>query len=371
MRYLENLAPGIPLVESPFFDEIKGRHWSGETLAIAEQLNTHGFAVIDFPEEGFNEIADGLKDHLNDLYDWDLWRENKIDSLRIQDAWQIDEGVYTLAANPILLNLLTKLYGRPAFPFQTLNFAVGTQQSCHSDHVHFSSIPDRFMCGVWVALEDVDESNGPLFYYPGSHHWPSYGNEHLGIGQHDIVDMYSHYNKFVNLWEELAKTKKIEKRHFFAKKGQALIWTSNLLHGGSTQLDLRRTRWSQVTHYFFENCGYTTPVCNDVYGGQILYRDIFNIATGERVSNIISGQKLQAESLEKSKFASSQRKLRSVGEFQRLVKRFSDSHFKSDQRIPAGFDAVKYLFLNPDVADAGCDPFEHFVLFGIKEGRRY
>ncbi len=43
-------------------------------------------------------------------------------------------------------------------------------------------------------------------------------------------------------------------------KGHALIWHANLLHGGSQQKDPRRTRHSQVTHYFFEDCKYYTPM---------------------------------------------------------------------------------------------------------------
>ena len=50
----------------------------------------------------------------------------------------------------------------------------------------------------------------------------------------------------------------IEPQYATLKKGQALLWAANLLHGGSPQRDKRRTRLSQVTHYFFENCKYFT-----------------------------------------------------------------------------------------------------------------
>ena len=49
------------------------------------------------------------------------------------------------------------------------------------------------------------------------------------------------------------------------KKGQALIWASNLLHGGSAHRDKGRTRHSQVTHYYFEGCQYYQPLSS--YGG--------------------------------------------------------------------------------------------------------
>ena len=100
-----------------------------------------------------------------------FWFRNNI---RIQDLWQYSDSVKELACHPKIMDTLKMLYEREPVPFQTLNFKVGTQQKAHSDTLHFSSLPARYMCGVWVALEDITEDNGPLFYYPGSHRNPEY-----------------------------------------------------------------------------------------------------------------------------------------------------------------------------------------------------
>ena len=45
------------------------------------------------------------------------------------------------------------------------------------------------------------------------------------------------------------------------RKGEALIWASNLLHGGMPHVDKDRTRHSEVTHYLFEgSTAYRTPM---------------------------------------------------------------------------------------------------------------
>jgi hypothetical protein len=44
---------------------------------------------------------------------------------------------------------------------------------------------------------------------------------------------------------------------------QAILWASNLLHGGAPQADRSRSRHSQVTHVFFEGCRYYTPMLSD------------------------------------------------------------------------------------------------------------
>ncbi len=348
----------VPNFESPFFSI---EDYPEKYQKIVKDLRENGFAVFDFPEEDFERLTKGIREDFNDLYDWDKWRAGGLDSLRIQDAWEFDDRVKRIASNPTVLDILSSLYGRKAFPFQTLNFPVATQQSNHSDHVHFNSVPDRFMCGVWVAFEDVDENNGPLFYYPGSHKWPSYSNADIGVNGEQIGKGYGRYNDFVDLWSKLAEAHGVKKEYFHAKKGQALIWSSNLVHGGTGLKDQNRTRWSQVTHYYFDNCAYYTPVASDVFAGEIFYRDITDVTTGKLVKSKISGREL-ADSVKnklRPKFMgqpqSSESESNSIG---------SELHSKI-----ARFNPKRYLDKNPDVKASGSDPFEHFVRFGYSENR--
>jgi hypothetical protein len=161
---------------------------SPETEDVARRLRRDGYAVISFPDLGFEETADRIIQAFDSLYDWEAWRSGREPGLRVQDAWRSNSDVKRLAANPDILALLAGLYGREAFPFQTINFPVGTQQHYHSDAVHFSSCPERFMADVWVALEDTDSENGPLIYYPGTHALPIYTGEHVGVNADTLAE---------------------------------------------------------------------------------------------------------------------------------------------------------------------------------------
>src|SRR3954454_3714018 len=176
-----NPLPGVPLIDSPFFERLFPlSNPDADTQRIAHDLRQNGFAVLDFPDPNIDRLCRDIRPrHTPAAEKLAAWRAGKVD-LRNQDAWRADEDVKRVAINPRILEILEKLYGRPAFAFQTLNFAVGSQQPAHSDSIHFSSSPEGFMCGVWLALEDIDADNGPLIYYPGSHRWPHFGNEHLG-----------------------------------------------------------------------------------------------------------------------------------------------------------------------------------------------
>lgn len=267
MTLTADLLPGVPLIESPFFERDVAS-LPADYRDVARQLRVQGYVVIDFPDPDFDRKAEAIRRRLAARFDWGDPAGCPM-SARIQDAWAFDADVRDIACNEDMLALLTALYGRPAFPFQTLNFPVGTQQPAHSDHIHFCSIPERFMCGVWVALEDVHADAGPLFYYPGTHVWPSHGNEHIGAAPGADAVM-----KFIRLHKEMPELLRVESETFLARKGQALIWASNLLHGGSPQNDPARSRWSQVTHYFFEGCRYTTPLKNDAMEGRIKRRRV-------------------------------------------------------------------------------------------------
>lgn len=266
---------------------------TAEEKRIATDLNERGYAVLDFPDMQLDERIGRIKVNLGPHFPGVDFADPQSDKTRgerrIQDAWKFDDDVRAIATNQIILNLLDKLYGRGAFPFQTLNFPVGTQQDAHTDAVHFSSLPERFMCGVWVAMEDVSPEAGPLFYLPGSHRWPSLSNSLIGRrGQGCALD--SAQAPFAQGWQMLREAYGATERTFLARKGQALIWTANLLHGGSHQIDPRLTRWSQVTHYYFDDCIYYTPAYSDENLGRLHLRKIRSITDGQLRPNMFLGE---------------------------------------------------------------------------------
>jgi len=253
-----SFMPGVPLIESPLFPRfVDSLGFDPETKRIALDLHVKGYAIIEFPDPDFKAVAERIKQTLASRFDLGQWRRDgwtQNQGLRASDAWQTCADVRQLAVNEHVQALLSRLYGRHAFPFQTLNFPVGSQQNYHTDAVHFSSVPERFMCGVWVALEDIDEDSGPLIYYPGSHRLPIFANEHLCITSLDCAGPYDKYARFEELWRALVQGLDLKEEIFCPRKGQALIWAANLLHGGGRQHNPLRTRWSQVTHYFFDDC---------------------------------------------------------------------------------------------------------------------
>jgi hypothetical protein len=341
------LLPGVPDVESPFFRQLFSRPGlDAETRRIAFSLATQGYAVFDFPDPDLALKAESIKTDLQARFDLDQWRAHGHGAragLRLRDAWSWQAQVRELACNARILELLGTLYGRRASPFQTLNFPVGTQQHVHSDVVHFHSSPERFMCAVWVALEDIDDDNGPLMYYPGSHRWPVYGNDHLGrcAAEMDAATTQAMYEP---MWRALIEAHGVAPHTLRAKKGQALIWAANLLHGGAPQADPERTRWSQVTHYFFEDCAYFVPMLSDPMYGSIAWRRLVDIATGQPMPQRHLGLPIPEP--------------------------FLKATVPLQLRWLDGFNGAQYLLANPDVAAAGMDPAEHYRLHGRAEKRK-
>jgi hypothetical protein len=362
---IRNPLPGVPLVESPFFDSLV-QSLPPEAAALAAQLHRDGFAVIDFPEPDFERIAAELVESLQPHYDFEAWRSKKegggAGGLRIQDAVNLHPHVLKIAANARIIELLSLIYGRAAFPFQTLNFPVGTEQHFHTDSLHFSSIPERFMCGLWVALEDVGPDQGPLLYYPGSHKLPVYWNEHYGYlmkpGKRHLQ------NEYEAAWDQLVAALKLEPKTFCPKRGQALIWAANLLHGGARHSNAAKTRWSQVTHYYFEDCVYLTPMHSEPFCGRVDLRKVADLRTGRVVEHSYLGRPLPQETL---KFFTGSAERKSMLDFLRR----RDTAAGSEAKLPPDFDPALYLQLHPDVRAAGADPATHYLNHGVWEGRPY
>ncbi|MCE3267222.1 MAG: Phytanoyl-CoA dioxygenase [Solirubrobacterales bacterium] len=259
---------GGPWFMSPFFErELQQRGLDEETEAMVRTFAERGYIVLDDLGVDFDAVGDRVIADLAPVH-----QEGDEVFNRIQDAWTESEAVRSLAVAPKVLSLLETLYGKRPIPFQTLNFLRGSQQQTHSDSFHFHSFPKHYMCGVWVALEDLTENNGPLHYYPESHLLPDY--EAFGPDRGD---------EFVSFIGELVEAYGLEREQATLKRGQALVWSANLLHGGDPVTDIGATRKSQVTHYFFDGCSYLSPVDSDMKRGLIQFRRIVDVGTGEAI----------------------------------------------------------------------------------------
>jgi hypothetical protein len=220
-----------------------------------EKFERDGYVVADF---SFSEQA--LERAVSDLDGMFAGEPHEQDGIlfypkRIQDAWRMSDSIKSIALHPPVLAALEELYGRKPLPFQTLNCPVGTQQDAHSDTVHFNTKPSGYVAGVWVALEDMDMDNGPLVYYPGSQRLPEITMQ--DVGAEGDPSQYGDYERFMI---DLIEREGLKAEYATIRRGEALVWSANLLHGGSPLRDESRTRHSQVTHYFFEGCEYYSPL---------------------------------------------------------------------------------------------------------------
>ena len=281
----------LPWTESPFFEvELKKSTLSDADKAFVKKFAEDGYAIIDpeIDESHIDSIVEQLAPQFEKITN---------NEYRIQDAWKFNEYVRKVAVSKAVLNKLRLLYQREPIPFQTLNFPVGTQQATHSDMIHFNSIPQRFMCGVWVAFEDIDESNGPLHYYPGSHKLPFYDMIDVGVKASESIEMkkafMAYAENYVSFIQEVIDALGLKKEVLKIKKGQALIWSANLLHGGEKILREGASRHSQVTHYYFSDCIYYVPRLSDIAINKLYLNDLTNIVTGEKVVNTYFGEEVK------------------------------------------------------------------------------
>ncbi len=243
-------------------------------------LRKDGFCMIDIQIQ--NSLLDEIVSDCGDAFE--KAKNEGLDRARVEGAHLFSDGAKRIALNTHILDLLRTAFGREPIPMGTLNFDRGTEQATHSDTIHFNTYPYGFMCGVWVALEDIDEKNGPLHYYPGSHNLPFFGLDQFSMHGSSNPPSYECYPEYEKSLQQLIESLGLKKESVTMAKGDCLIWAANLLHGGDPILDKSRTRYSQVTHYFFEDCFYYTPLLSSPFTKEFNIRRPMNIITGEPIS---------------------------------------------------------------------------------------
>ncbi len=221
------------------------------------------------------------------------------------------KAVEELLRAPEMLNVISMLLGASALPFQTIIGHRGSEQLAHSDSIHMTTYPQGYLAANWIAFEDIHPESGPLEYYPGSHRIPYAYSREVGIGVEEGRASYSTYlAKYEPFIQDTIHRNQLKPAYFEAKRGDVLIWHANLLHGGSPRRDPQWSRRALVCHYFAEGC-----LCYHDYTASL-------------------------------------------------------SHLHPPAPVSESeFDPDAYLAANPDVADAGADPYRHYRDHGYGEGR--
>lgn len=245
----------MPWHQSPFYRQLI--HNSNLTQAnkdLCLEFAENGFVVVDLDidKKFIEDLTNSLLDEKGGSYFYNP------QTIRYFEAWKYSNYVRELALNKKILDTLKILYGRDPFPFQTINFISASEQDVHSDTIHFHTVPNYWMAGVWVALEEMTENNGTLQYIKGSHRLPIMEFHKMNMtppewshsagGKEQVK--YDTYEEFV---KAIIEATNLERVKYVGPAGKAVIWAANTLHGGTKLLDENKTRKSQVTHYYFKD----------------------------------------------------------------------------------------------------------------------
>ena len=150
----------------------------------AKSLHHKGYCVLDTEVDEclIDAVNEGIYEHLkkdNPKLNPDFYHYNS--SPRIIEGWKHIPSIVSLSNNKTVLDFLEIMYERTPLPFSTINFLRGSEQPLHSDYMHFSSKPERYLCGAWFALEDVHQDSGPLAVVAESRDLPIVTIDELGL----------------------------------------------------------------------------------------------------------------------------------------------------------------------------------------------
>ena len=172
---------------------------------------------------------------------------------KLVDLYTKSEAALQVIVHQRIARFLSLVFERPALAFQSLYFEYGSQQRLHQDTAFVPVSSPLQLAASWTALEDVQPGSGELVYAPGSQNVAEY----LFEGRYRAMPPGSgeELSFLAHLDAEVA-AHGLELRPFLPKKGDVLIWSADLAHGGAPIAggDPRPTRRSLVAHYCPLDC---------------------------------------------------------------------------------------------------------------------
>jgi hypothetical protein len=175
-------------------------------------------------------------------------------ALRAERAKLIDLYVFSRAAReavfaPKIRRFLELVFEREILLFQSLSFERGSGQAVHQDTAYVVTSSPLEFAASWIALEDIRPGSGELCYYRGSHRLEEVLFSRGTRNWNRERDGEAANERYLAGLRERSRASGLELEVFRPKKGDALIWSADLAHGGAEIRDPALTRKSLVSHY--------------------------------------------------------------------------------------------------------------------------
>ncbi len=245
-------------IDSPLnlYDSIDSNDEISKNPNFDSLKNSVKTSVLDWSKKGYVILENFFTEQEIDLCNKEIekfLKEGKVKfkyNSKIMFAFRQSKILKSMGNDKRLLKILSMLMNKKVNLFQSINFIKGSQQRTHSDSIHMTTFPYGNLIAVWVALEDIDSTVGPLHYYPGSHKLPYVLNrDYDNVGSKFKLGNKT-YADYEDQIEKIVGENNLKKKVFLAKKGDVLIWHANLLHGGEKVINTHGTRKSMVFHYY-------------------------------------------------------------------------------------------------------------------------
>jgi ectoine hydroxylase-related dioxygenase (phytanoyl-CoA dioxygenase family) len=157
--------------------------------------------------------------------------------------------------HPRVLDVLESLIGPDLLALQTMLFLKPPGkpgQGWHQDTYYIPTHPDT-LCGAWIAIDDVDEENGAMWFAQGSQNEPVYPPRNdFGYGQRDLENI-TEVSGVSNPNDEQNDLSRVASRYpnvlAPAKAGDVVFFGGHILHRSKKNFSSTRLRRSFVSHY--------------------------------------------------------------------------------------------------------------------------
>jgi phytanoyl-CoA hydroxylase len=183
----------------------------------------------------------------NQLYNFDpVRKELREKPHKLLDLYSESESTRKAIFSKPILDFLTLIFDRKPMAFQSLSFWWGSRQPIHQDSAYVICDSPMEFVASWIALEDIHPDSGALEYYEGSHRMKEFlfqgSSKGMPPGDPDG-------KRFLDSIHEQAEVMGLKRKKLLINKGDALIWSADLAHGGSQNVTPGISRRSHVTHY--------------------------------------------------------------------------------------------------------------------------